>query len=219
MGYLHANKPFKNYTILGSSDQKPNWGILMSNIDQGTIIYGMRSDKYSDTCCFGVMISASCDIANRKLQKYYLLTGIEVLEWISSNEGFCEVFKSELATRSKKLYDVAEKSSLNADVLLKRTRDEVSTILADNNISLKTQSEILQRYDEYIKIIKMNKKGERKRYCLQEGSNNVSAFLDQVNQRKYIHYYFLPEVAYKNSKDAVCGNGIMVDFQDIIRGC
>ena len=38
----------------------------MSNrytFDQGTIVYGIKSLKYPDSVCYGIIITASCDIA------------------------------------------------------------------------------------------------------------------------------------------------------------
>ena len=43
----------------------------MYSLTQGTIITGVRSDKYSNIRCNGVVISARCDLANCKISKIY----------------------------------------------------------------------------------------------------------------------------------------------------
>ena len=40
----------------------------MNYIDQGTVIYGMRSEKYPEKMCYAIIISARCDIANDKVR-------------------------------------------------------------------------------------------------------------------------------------------------------
>lgn len=36
---------------------------MENSLDQGTIIYGIRSDKYPAFPCYGIIITARCDIA------------------------------------------------------------------------------------------------------------------------------------------------------------
>ena len=72
----------------------------MENIqlDQGTIITRIRSEKYPGIKCFGILITASCDIANKKVQKYYYVTALNAKEWLTSEPGFREVFGSYIVT-------------------------------------------------------------------------------------------------------------------------
>lgn len=53
-------------------------------LDQGTIIYGIRSDKYPNLRCYGIIITASCDIAQQKVSKLYYLLAIDATEWFCS---------------------------------------------------------------------------------------------------------------------------------------
>lgn len=52
-------------------------------VTQGTILCSIRSDKYPTTRCYGIIISAMCDIAQGKVDKIYLLTAIDAKEWIN----------------------------------------------------------------------------------------------------------------------------------------
>lgn len=39
----------------------------MDELDQGSVLYGLRSDRYPGIPCYGIVITASCDIANSKV--------------------------------------------------------------------------------------------------------------------------------------------------------
>lgn len=41
----------------------------MDELDQGSVLYGLRSDRYPGIPCYGIVITASCDIANSKVSK------------------------------------------------------------------------------------------------------------------------------------------------------
>lgn len=60
----------------------------MYSLTQGTIITGVRSDKYSNIRCNGVVISARCDLANCKISKIYYLIAVPSDDWLLSDEGF-----------------------------------------------------------------------------------------------------------------------------------
>ena len=52
----------------------------MNYINQGTVLYGMRSEKYPEKMCYAVIISARCDIANNKITKLYYLIAVNELK-------------------------------------------------------------------------------------------------------------------------------------------
>ena len=45
---------------------------MRSNLTQGTVITSIRSQKYKNQSCYGIIISARCDIANNKISKIYI---------------------------------------------------------------------------------------------------------------------------------------------------
>ena len=44
----------------------------MSGYTQGTTIYGLRSQYYEGICCYGVIITARCDIAQEKVKALHV---------------------------------------------------------------------------------------------------------------------------------------------------
>lgn len=67
-----------------------------NQLDQGTIIYGIRSDKYPNLRCYGVIITASCDIAQQKVSKLYYLLAIDAKEWFCSKFAYPQVYCSKI---------------------------------------------------------------------------------------------------------------------------
>lgn len=58
-------------------------------INQGTVIYGIKCEKYPSSACYGVIISARCDIAQSKVAKYYYLIAVDATKWLQSDYGWC----------------------------------------------------------------------------------------------------------------------------------
>ena len=51
---------------------------------QGTILHGIRSERFPDVSCSGVIITARCDIAQCKTTKFYYLLAMDVQSWITT---------------------------------------------------------------------------------------------------------------------------------------
>ena len=52
-------------------------------ITQGSIITNIRSLKYPNFPCLGIVISARCDFAQDKIQNFYLLSALPIKLWIN----------------------------------------------------------------------------------------------------------------------------------------
>ena len=87
----------------------------MEQIEQGNIYYGFRSEKYTEVCCYAVIISARCDIANNKISKLYYLTAVDAKEWFCTKEGFECVYGVPLKEDLKNKTNALE---INVNVLL-----------------------------------------------------------------------------------------------------
>ena len=82
----------------------------MDHITQGTVIYGLRSDKYPEVACYAVIISARCDIANDKIDKLYYLTAVNVRDWFCTECGFKETYGKFIADKRRNFISVAEQN-------------------------------------------------------------------------------------------------------------
>lgn len=60
---------------------------MLNKFQQGTIIYGMKSSKYTECATYAVIISARCDIANSKISKMYYLTAVDAMSWFNTEHA------------------------------------------------------------------------------------------------------------------------------------
>ena len=75
---------------------------MKNEIEQGTIIYGVKSNKYLESKCYSIKISAGCDVFTRKIDKVYCLTTLDVGEWLCK-KGFDIVYYKDFLDRIDKL--------------------------------------------------------------------------------------------------------------------
>lgn len=181
-------------------------------LDQGSIIYGIRSDKYPNNNCFGIIITASCDIANNKASKLHYIVGLDLDEWILTDDCFdLSYIKAELSTLSNFLNPF----DLDVNTLLEFDVDEAQCVIEeyipDETAKTKIKNALQQYYlykksdiDERIQIIKKNPKP-------------VIKIIKGINKNEYLHYHYLPQAAYSGELEAnkVLDKGIIVDFQEI----
>lgn len=64
----------------------------MDELDQGSVLYGLRSDRYPGIPCYGIVITASCDIANSKVSKIYCLIGVDAKQWFCTEYGYRQAY-------------------------------------------------------------------------------------------------------------------------------
>lgn len=186
--------------------------MFFSQLDQGSTIYGIRSDKYPNNKCFGIIITASCDIANNKTSKLHYIVGVDIDEWTLSDDCF---FLSYIKSQSMIISNLLNPFGLDVNTLLEFDVDEAKCVIneymQDSDTKTKTEAALDQYYTckksdlyERIQIIKNNPKP-------------VIKVLKGINKGEYLHYYYLPEAGYsiKNETDKVLDRGIIVDLQEI----
>lgn len=100
----------------------------MYSLTQGTIITGVRSDKYSNIRCNGVVISARCDLANCKISKIYYLIAVPSDDWLLSDEGFNIVLSQRQNDLEDKLQTKLGGSGLDWSTLKSFSVEEFSTV-------------------------------------------------------------------------------------------
>lgn len=78
---------------------------VIGEISQGTIFNGAVSDIYSNCEILGVVISARCDIAQKKVPCYFYLPVVKWSDWLNTElpDLFLELLKKEKITSLKKL--------------------------------------------------------------------------------------------------------------------
>ncbi len=89
----------------------------MEGLDQGTILSGLRSDKYPGISCYGIVITASCDISNDKVSKLYFLIGVDAKRWFRTEYAYRQVYDAKIKQLFKPVEDLCRQFSLDADTI------------------------------------------------------------------------------------------------------
>ena len=184
----------------------------MYSLTQGTIITGVRSDKYSNIRCNGVVISARCDLANCKISKIYYLIAVPSDDWLLSDEGFNIVLSQRQNDLEDKLQTKLGGSGLDWSTLKSFSVEEFSTVIHDQEVGLKKDTdkvlEVFRTFKNYTS--KYLELGDKKA-ILQNESKSVASSLLKIANGQMMHY--IPENAY--IKDGSIDRGLIIDLQEL----
>ena len=186
----------------------------MYSLTQGTIITGVRSDKYSNIRCNGVVISARCDLANCKISKIYYLIAVPSDDWLLSDEGFNIVLSQRQNDLEDKLQTKLGGSGLDWSTLKSFSVEEFSTVIHDQEVGLKKDTdkvlEVFRTFKNYTS--KYLELGDKKA-ILQNESKSVASSLLKIANGQMMHYIYVPENAY--IKDGSIDRGVIIDLQEL----
>ena len=186
----------------------------MYSLTQGTIITGVRSDKYSNIRCNGVVISARCDLANCKISKIYYLNAVPSDDWLLSDEGFNIVLSQRQNDLEDKLQTKLGGSGLDWSTLKSFSVEEFSTVIHDQEVGLKKDTdkvlEVFRTFKNYTsKYLELGDKNA----ILQNESKSVASSLLKIANGQMMHYIYVPENAY--IKDGSIDRGLIIDLQEL----
>lgn len=186
----------------------------MYSLTQGTIITGVRSDKYSNIRCNGVVISARCDLANCKISKIYYLIAVPSDDWLLSDEGFNIALSQRQNDLEDKLQTKLGGSGLDWSTLKSFSVEEFSTVIHDQEVGLKKDTdkvlEVFRTFKNYTS--KYLELGDKKA-ILQNESKSVASSLLKIANGQMMHYIYVPENAY--IKDGSIDRGLIIDLQEL----
>lgn len=188
-------------------------------LTQGTVIYGVRSKKYPTGPCYGIIITARCDIAQDKVPKYYYLLAVDASKWFCTQYGYRQAYAGTLKSRKTNLCNKAAELELDGESLITMDRESVTAILADKRDQVRGIRKEEQKVDSLAKIIEqycdmanVTMDTSRSQVIKQEHKTAVN-FLKEIDSGKQCHYYFLPQDAYLNN--GVMDRGLIVDMLEI----
>ena len=182
-------------------------------LDQGSIIYGVRSEKYPDVHCYGILITASCDCAQCKVSKLYYLTAVDAQEWFCTEVGYELAYRNKIKAKRQPLDSIAKKHGLDSSALLELTEEEVNIVLNTEINNQNVRQRIKDCYIEAAKYLPINTSKIFRKNVFNEAQKEVSGLLSKIGKGEVVHYYFLPQDAYMGN--GVKNKGLMVDFQEI----
>ena len=182
------------------------------DIEQGSIIFGLKSKKYPEQPCYGIVITASCDIANQKVEEIYYVTAVNVKDWLFSKLGHALVIKHKRQGLYDKIRQQVCSQQLDESLLVNFTLDEVKKVIDETVANAKTRKDILSDINKYLDLIS-NDTIEKRKSDVQLYSRDCSKLLEQIGKGDHYRYVYLTEQAYlaNTKKD----DGLIVDFQEI----
>lgn len=185
----------------------------MKGLDQGSILWGLRSDKYSGIPCYGIVITASCDISNDKVAKLYYLIGVDVKRWFCTEYAYRQVYANKIRSLFKPVEDMCKKFSMDADAIQEFTAEEVMTVIGD--LLKQTDRDKFERlYHQYAAYCQPGMDDEARRQAVRHDTKTAQTFLKEIEKEKIFHFFYLPKAAYLEGSSQM-DDGLIVDLQEI----
>ena len=190
------------------------------SIDQGTVIYGIRSSKYPTVPCYGVIITARCDIAQKKVPKYYFLIAVDASEWFYTEHGYEIVYRTTIQNLRRSIDSLASEIDLNGDVLISLSSSNLETILSNKRLEYSGDKKSLKKVDslssqiaEY-RIFNGNSMTDCQRgKAIKRKPKPSVEELTKIDKGDKNHYYYLPQHAYL--VNSIYNKGLIVDLLEI----
>ncbi len=184
----------------------------MNEITQGTMVYGVRTAKYPEIVAYGIVISARCDLAQKKINRIFYLSGINLYEWIQSPVGIAEAI---LPNVTNKVASLLKNELLEWEVLRDYTEDEFAQVIKCE-VTKKPEKII----DAYKKYKHYSSKDLSKAECLQiikDEENTVTDYITKLVNGQNSHYIFVPDSALEIDKNDPLreSGGLIIDLQDL----
>ena len=179
-------------------------------LTQGSIVTAIRSNKYHDFPCYGVIISARCDIANKKIEKIYYLEALELKKWIFSNVCFFTTMSKRTKTLINALKKFCEENNLVWDVVKNFSSEEFNKVV-DSEIKGKRIVPFKDSFQEYKKYTNDELTIEQKKEIYDHNINSLCTLVSEIVAGKYMHFTYIP----KSGLTSDFPNGIVVDLQEL----
>lgn len=186
----------------------------MDGLDQGSVLLGLRSEKYPQIQCYGIVITASCDISNDKVAKLYYLIGVDAKRWFCTEYAYRQVYDAKIKTLFKPIQGLCDKYSLDADEIRGFSAEDVRTVIEECITQKTDRNKFVKMYQQYAAFCRPGMDDEARKLAIQQDAKVALTFLKEVGREKVFHYFYLPKAAYLESSGQMDA-GLIVDLQEI----
>ena len=169
------------------------------SLTQGTVFSGLRSNKYYGIYCYGIVITARCDLANKKVDKIFFLTAVPYRQWLLSRFGAKVVLKTVLNDAETFLNCELKKYGLQWDILKSFTNEEFNKVIVEKEIGISTkeQGKLIKKFEKYCQIKQSLKYGDV-RGLLKDNYSGVKGQFQEIISGKNTQFTFLPMGAFES---------------------
>lgn len=189
---------------------------MKRRVTQGTIIEDIRSAKYSNIHCKGIVISARCDLAQEKIYNFHFLTAMNIEDWIYE-VLFFDTIKDEMKNCYSQLKEFAKKNGYDYETMLQLGYKKTRLVIDRSGLKKKEKENIqkvLDAWENYGKSLSDEVSRKARKDILKKVSvKKIRAALTRLYNSHYPKYCFIPQKAYQAGESSVLG--LVVDLQDV----
>lgn len=182
-------------------------------ITQGSIINGIRSEKYPNISCLGIVISARCDLANCKINKAYLITALNAEQWIKG-VGLKLACEDLIKAKSIELEKWSKANNFQYEILetfsLEEIEVNIETVEDKKNCKI-----ILDKWKDLyaLKEIREQNTIDSKKPCYKLIKSKAKDKLKEIATERNTHLCYIPKDAYNPTNRK--SEGLVVDLLDL----
>lgn len=126
---------------------------MKNQFTQGSIIAHVRSSKYKDIKCSGVVISARCDLAQNKIKNFHYLTALPLENWIYE-ELYYKLIEEAISNELGGIKKILQCYKLDYDLVMEWQYDQRKRLF-EKALSSKDCQHATKKLDECIKYENM----------------------------------------------------------------
>lgn len=167
----------------------------MTEVTQGTLISGVRFDKYENIPCYGVIINARCDLAQNKTNKVYYLAVIPLSLWIQSSEGFFQLTQNKLQEVESKIKAHVNPRGLAWETLKTFEINEFDKVIKENFNKDKDIKILTEDFINYKKFSSTNETTIENTKLLNTITEKIIKFFEDVSNGKNRNLLLIPKEA------------------------
>ena len=169
--------------------------MLHDELTQGSVITNLRSRKYPDVHCYGIVITARCDFAQTNVQAFYLLTAIPIKEWVNKVLPD-EIFENRMNSKRKALIDCAKAAEVDIESFIDSSpKSFFEKIDKQEQISSQTRDKIKGKYNAWQSSIEEAKTKKKSSITLETLKSKITAVL----HNSVTKVCFIPQYSYYKS--------------------
>lgn len=189
---------------------------MRTTLTQGSIIEDTRSEKYVNIRCKGIVITARCDIANRKVQNIHYLTALSIEDWLY------EVFVPEILEKQRRnilgsIKGFASSHKLDYKTLIDMGYEKAAFVMESSTTKQREKENVKLWVDAWRQcdsnISSVMTKEQKQVILKKHGTSNLKSKLTSLYNCNCPKYCFIPACAYTG--DSSKTEGLVVDLQDI----
>lgn len=191
----------------------------MEKIKQGAIINNIYSELYEDLNCSGIVVTANCDIAQKKVKKIHYITLITLEDWLL-NEGIYIITKDYLKTIIGDLKKWMSDNDYEPEYIYDLGPKKLQILVEKTENNNKKKNSILNKIEDWIDVNKIednkiaNSDYEKyiKNMLNEKYSKHKKEKLKLIIENKISGYYYIPNNELSLGSELL---GYIVNLRDI----